>query len=282
LLPRWSLIAAGLALVILLAPAGLLWSLVHPPRPQGDAEPADHSLDAEHRRLTTEDGVELDAWTVSAREPTSSAIVVAHGYPADKADVLPLAAPLADDHHLVLFDHRGLGDSTGSSTLGIEEPHDVHAALHAARAIEGVDRVGLLGFSMGGAASIQAAAEAGVDALVAQAAYADLESLAPGAVPAGPLSGFLAWIMLGYADLIGLDADQARPVDAIGDVDAPILLVHGTDDRTIPPEHGHRLAEAAGPDAELWLVEGRAHGAAHVDPAWRDRVGGFLAEHLQG
>lgn len=278
---RWQIWLAVAALVlVLLVPAGMLWMLLHPPRAGGTTTPAELGLEAEHRRLTTSDDVELDAWIVEARNATSSAIVVAHGYPASKADVLPAVAFLARDHHLVLLDHRGLGDSEGRTTLGIREPLDVEAAVETARAIEGVERVGLLGFSMGGAAAIQAADEVDVDALVAQAAYAELEALAPDSFEGlGPLAHPLGAVMLFYGKLAGLDASQARPVDDIADVHAPILLIHGSDDETIDAEHAHRLAEAA-PEAEVWIVDGATHGAAALNPEWDARVGEFFGETL--
>ncbi|PSG97226.1 hypothetical protein BRD56_06075 [Thermoplasmatales archaeon SW_10_69_26] len=281
---RWKLLGwagAGLLTLVVLAPAGMLWMLLHPPQAGGTTTPVELGLAAEHRRLTTEDGVELDAWVVEAANETDSAIVVAHGYPASKADVLPAVAFLAGDHHLVLVDHRGLGDSEGSTTLGIEEPLDVQAGIEAARAIAGVDRVGLLGFSMGGAAAIQAADDADVDALVAQAAYADLGDLAAGSFEGlGPLAHPMGALMLFYGELAGLDPDRARPVEDIGDVEAPILLIHGSEDETIDADHGRRLAEAA-PEAELWIVDGGTHGAAALNPGWGDRVGAFFDDALE-
>lgn len=274
-------IAAVFLALVLLAPAGMLWMLRHPPRAGGTTTPAELGLDAEHRRLTTSDGLELDAWIVHARNATDSAIVAAHGYPADKADILPAIASLAEDHHLVLFDHRGLGESEGTTTLGVREERDVKAAIDAAHAIEGVEHVGLLGFSMGGAAVIQAAVEEPrVDAVLAQAAYADLASLAPGSFEGlGPLAHPLGWLMLTYAGWIGLDADRARPIDAIRNVTAPVLLIHGSEDETIDPEHSRRLAQAA-PDAELWIVDGATHGAAAMTPGWDERVRGFFDDAL--
>jgi pimeloyl-ACP methyl ester carboxylesterase len=281
---RWlvlGVVGVLLLAVVLLVPAGMLWMLLHPPQATGSTTPAELGLQAETRTLTTSDGVELAAWIIQAERDTDSAIVVAHGYPASKADVLPAVAFLAQDHHLVLVDHRGLGDSEGQTTLGIREPRDVDAALATAAAIDGVDRIGLLGFSMGAAAAIQTAAgDDRVDALVAQAAYAELESLAASSFDGtGPLASPLGWLVLAYADLLGLDADQAHPIDDVADVEAPILLVHGSKDETIGPDHARRLAAAA-PEAELWTVEGASHGAAALNPEWDARVDGFIDEAL--
>lgn len=281
---HWSTIAVLAAVVLallLLLPAGMLWMLRHPPRAEAGPTPDELGLEAEHTRLVTSDGVELDAWIVEAANETASAIVVAHGYPADKADLLPAVAFLAEHHHLVLLDHRGLGASEGQTTLGIEEDRDVQVGIEAALAIEDVERVGLLGFSMGGAASLQAAAdEPRIDAVLAQAAYADLASLASSSFGGlGPLAHPMGWLMLTYAGWIGLDHEEARPVEAIGDIEAPVLLVHGSDDATVGPEHAQRLAEAA-PTAELWIVDGATHGAAALNAEWGERVGAFFAEHL--
>lgn len=281
--PSWwplAALAGGLVLVVLLAPAGALYSLLHPPQVGGQTTPSDLGLDHEHRRLTTTDGVELDAWIVPAANDTDSAIVVAHGYPASKADVLPLAAPLADDHHLVLVDHRGLGNSTGQTTVGIREPLDVDAGIQAAADIDNVTTIGLLGFSMGGAASLQAGDDPRVDAIVTQAAYSDLESLASANFRGlGPLAGPMGSLLVTYAGWQGLEADQARPVDDIRELDIPVFLIHARDDSTIPLEHGQRLAEA-GPTAKLWVVDRSAHGTAHLHPDWEPRVRGFFHEHL--
>jgi pimeloyl-ACP methyl ester carboxylesterase len=65
--------------------------------------------------------------------------------------------------------------------------------------------------------------------------------------------------------------------DAIGELDVPILIVHGTDDPVVPVEHAHRIAERA-PAAELHIIEGAGHQLRKVPEAmiiverWLDRV----------
>jgi pimeloyl-ACP methyl ester carboxylesterase len=43
-----------------------------------------------------------------------------------------------------------------------------------------------------------------------------------------------------------------------GRIDAPILLVHDRNDRVVPIEHGHRLAQAM-PQSRLIQTEGLGH-----------------------
>jgi pimeloyl-ACP methyl ester carboxylesterase len=52
---------------------------------------------------------------------------------------------------------------------------------------------------------------------------------------------------------------------ALGDVQAPVLLVHGTADADVGPEHSDR-ALAALPEAELLSVDGGTHLATWTDP----------------
>jgi alpha-beta hydrolase superfamily lysophospholipase len=47
-------------------------------------------------------------------------------------------------------------------------------------------------------------------------------------------------------------------IAAIGHIDVPVLIVHGTADSVVPVQHAHLLAEAA-PDAELRIIEGAEH-----------------------
>jgi fermentation-respiration switch protein FrsA (DUF1100 family) len=58
----------------------------------------------------------------------------------------------------------------------------------------------------------------------------------------------------------------------------PLLLIHGDADRTVPIEDGRRLAAAAGPNTEHWIVAGADHSAAHatVPDEYERRVTGVL------
>ena len=47
--------------------------------------------------------------------------------------------------------------------------------------------------------------------------------------------------------------------DRLPDIDAPTLVLHGTDDPLIPPDNGRTLAERI-PGAKLLLLEGARHG----------------------
>ena len=73
---------------------------------------------------------------------------------------------------------------------------------------------------------------------------------------------------------------QFDAVSKIGQVDAPILMLHGSDDRTVPVELGRRLRDAA-PKGVTWgEVPGGTHSRLH-EQAWElylDSLRALIAE----
>ena len=66
----------------------------------------------------------------------------------------------------------------------------------------------------------------------------------------------LLYVRLRY----GLPLGAASPADGLRRSNVPVLLIHGTADRNIPPAHSERLLALHRPRVELW----RAPGAGHV------------------
>lgn len=78
-------------------------------------------------------------------------------------------------------------------------------------------------------------------------------------------------------------AKQASPITYITKDDPPSLIVHGTDDRTVPFDQGLRFYEAqkaAGLDTTFVKIEGGGHGIG--GPEVTSRVKAFFEKHLLG
>ncbi len=73
---------------------------------------------------------------------------------------------------------------------------------------------------------------------------------------------------------VGGDPRTTQPIAVIGLLeDLPLLLVHGSADRTLPLRDARRLAAAAPSGAQHLVVEGADHGLAHAtDPAGYERA----------
>lgn len=263
--------------------------LVHPGRALGGATPADVGLAYENASFSADAGA-LAAWWVPAENATGT-VVFLHGYGDSKAQAVPLLPFLHEaGYHVVAFDFRAHGESAGDvTTVGLDEVADVRAAIAFAQAKDpaAADDLALLGFSMGAATALNAAAVAPeVDVVVADSAFATLTNIASNSInhftdlprfPFGPLSVLMAgWI-------IGKSVGDNAPVRALASVSAPVLIIQGEEDViAFPDDDGRALAAAAPPGSQIWLVPGAAHVQAHaVAPAeYEARVATFLAQRL--
>ena len=229
------------------------------------------------------------AWAVDPRE----AILLLHGWSGSVTPDLVEYGPFLRRTAGVLgLDFRGHGGSDdGPTTFGLLEVEDVAGAL-AWLGERGIRRVALVGSSMGGITAIAAVAVLGDGRLAA----ADRDIHAPAAAVDAPRPRICAVVadsvapelavpvasrlrvpfgrrIAGHAfermaRHVGGDPRATQPIDVIGLLeDVPLLLVHGSADRTLPLRDAQRLADAAPPGSRHLVVEGADHGRAHaVDP----------------
>ena len=232
----------------------------------------------------------------SNRRPPKGTVFVLHGI-GDRKDKVPYllwARVLAQaGYRAVLVDLRGHGRSTGRyMSYGVHESHDMAQLLDAFEE-QGLvyGPVGVWGISYGGAVAIQwAAIDPRVKAIVAFEPFCTLRDAVRDFAPV-VLGGwsfiaqppFVRAVTNAAAALAGFDPDDANPLRAITRTDAPVLLVHGTRDRHLPPRHSERLHDAAPDHSELLLVEGDGHltlWVRHLDDL-RVRVADFFDAHLR-
>jgi dipeptidyl aminopeptidase/acylaminoacyl peptidase len=277
-LALYASLVVGVVLVASLASFALA---VRPPRLTVPLRPDDYRLPVERVSIRADDGVELAGWFLP--RPGAPAVVLLHGYPAEKADLLPLASALASEFATLLVDQRYFGDSEGrATTLGFRERQDLKRMLDFLEA-RGATAVGVFGFSLGGAVALLAAAEdPRIRALVAYAPFADLRMLGHelygwmglGRYPF--VEAMLVWSRL----LFGADITRPSPAQAAARVTVPVLLVHSRQDEQIPFRHAEQLraALAANPRAEFEFMDRGRHG--ELGPGFERRLAGFLRRAL--
>lgn len=276
----WRLIAypallfAGLSFLF-------FWLYSHPKRYPGALHPGTFGLKYEPLKLTTSDGVELDAWFVP-NAASKKAVVICHGYPMDKSDVLGLTEFLAGDFNLLYFDFRATGRSRGFfATGGARETRDIDAALKFLNG-RGFAGAGLFGFSMGGAAALLSENPA-VKARALDSPYADLGGQLNyifggwGALRAPLVALLKGWSLL----VMGVNVNSVSPVRNAGALAAPLLLIHGEEDTAVPPGNS-RAIKAAAPAAELWLIPRAGHGETRLlsGGEYEKRVTAFFRKSL--
>jgi len=291
--------------------------LLAAPRTMPDEDALGPALDAlggEVVRVRSRDGLRLSArWLPAERaEPPDTwqpdphdAILLLHGWSGSCApDVVEYGPFLRRTAGVLGLDFRGHGESDPApTTFGLQEVEDVAGAL-AWLGERGIERVALVGISMGGGTAIAAVAVLGDGSL--QSADADPAAAAHVAPPRrprivavvadsatpelaipiatrlrGPATGFVARRLLDAASrTLGADPRETEPLRVVGLLEGtPLLLISGDADSTVPIEDARRLAAAA-PDGTTHLIIPLAeHSRAHAtDP---DRYASHVTDHLR-
>lgn len=148
---------------------------------------------------------------------------------------------------VLAVDYRGFGKSTAtlpSETLAYE---DARAAWEwLGRQYPDRPRY-IFGHSLGGAIAIDLAA----------AVTDESGTLVEGTFTSIPdVVSSYKWGWLAFKPLITQRFEAVQRVSRVG---SPLLVVHGSDDRTIAPDLGHRLYEAATGSKRFELVQGGTH-----------------------
>jgi fermentation-respiration switch protein FrsA (DUF1100 family) len=189
--------------------------------------------EAEEHVLTTADGEKVIVWHVPAR-PGLAVVIY---FPGNGDFLAALAGHFrsitADGTGLVALSYRGYAGSSGRpSEQGLLR--DAAAAYAFAAARYGAERIVPWGFSLGSGVAVAVTADRPVGKIILEAPYTSLADVA----------GSLFW----FAPVRWLIRDPFRSDLRIVRVMAPLLVMHGGRDATIPIRFGERLfALARGP-----------------------------------
>lgn len=212
--------------------------------------PARLGLHACEVRIPTSNGKHLFGWFIAAAD-VAPAVVVMHGWGANASLMLAVAQPLHEAGFAVLLlDARGHGRSDDDGFASLPRfAEDIEHGLDWLRRHPGIDaaRCAVLGHSVGaGAALLAASRRTDVAAVVSVSAFAHpgellRRMLAQRRIPYAPVG----WYVLHYVQhVIGYRFDDIAPVNTITRVRCPVLLVHGTEDQTVPFDDARRIVAA--------------------------------------
>ena len=282
------LLVIPVLLIAALAWLGSNYLLARRPPDKADS-PANYELTAEAAEFRAGDGVTLRGWYIPAGDSLKTVIVCSGANGSLDADMHVAPWLHAAGFNVLLFNWRAHGDSAGEVvTLGFNERYDLIAAVRFVK-LKGAERVGVLGFSMGGTVAVAAAAVyEDVNAVVADSPFVYVLSAVAGGllergVPEG-LSFLLARVFVVTACLrtrLNLfDIDLVRWIQRVAP--RPLLLIFGEQDVIVPKSEVDVLFARAGEPKEVWRVPEAAHRNIHVrqPEEYRRRILDFFNRHL--
>jgi pimeloyl-ACP methyl ester carboxylesterase len=284
-LRRLALAALALLLFVLLAALAAGWFLT---RPQNSAVPAPASP-GRVVRLVANDGVPIIGSYWPGAHADGPAILLLHGINNTRDRLSRQALWLNGLGYAVLaVDFRGHGESGAvQRSFGWEESRDARAAVAFLRAGSPHRRIGVIGVSLGGAASLTGPeGPLPVEAMVLQAVYPDLRTAIANRI-ARVGGRWIAWLgepLLSYQawPRYGVSPALIAPIAGIARYPGRVLIIGGTADRDTAAADTLALYAAAAGPKELWLIEGADHLATSIlwSDDYRRRVGAFFARSL--
>ena len=230
------------------------------------------------------DGTEV-CWT---SQGSGDAVLLAMGHAFTKEFWFRVAPVLAESYRVITFDNRGVGATrwAGGDFTIRDLADDAVAVLDAA----GVDRAHIYGASMGGGTVVEMALvyPERVRSLILGCTTAKRATPVPdrGLIRLVPIAVLKKGATAGLYGSRPVSAERKREdqqvldamrvthkgiwaqqravalydsVDRVGDIKAPTLVIHGTEDNAVPYANGQQLA-AAIPGAKLVTLEGSGHG----------------------
>lgn len=261
----------ALALVVLVGYLGLDYQhrqVFKPERARGKLhpDPSIHGVEFHDVCFAGADGQQLHGWWLPC-DAAAATLLFCHG---NRGNLAGRTESCVFYRRLGLnvfaFDYRGYGHSPGRPTeAGLYA--DAAAAWRYLRDERGIaaSDIAILGRSLGGAVVCHLAGQVRPAAVIIESTFTSIRDLAKELYPRLP-----HW---------GLDRIRFDNAGRIANIDAPLLLVHSTEDQVIGFHHGEMLASLAHPEHRFVTISG-AHSDGHLSS--KDAYATPLREFLCG
>lgn len=278
----WRLAAFGTA-GIALAFGGVVFGgaayLLRRRKPDPFDPPTNYNISYQDVSFLSRDGIRLRGWWLPAAgdgDQVLGTIIVCAGQDGSmEGDTAQVVALHRAGFNVLMFDWRGHGRSEGELvTMGALEVNDLLGAVDYLDEQRGIKRVGVLGFSMGGAVALLTAAEsARIATVVADSPYTELSSVLQHWAASKHLPSALIKMVISAASLLSkAPLDEVRPRAVTHQLlSLPILIIYGAADHLVQAHEIEPLLRAL-PCAIGWRVSGVGHrGAYRSQPDEYDR-----------
>jgi pimeloyl-ACP methyl ester carboxylesterase len=228
----------------------------------------------------------ISGWLIRGSE-SKGVVLLLHGVRSNRKQMIPRARWLERlGYSVLLVDLPAHGESPGKHiTFGYNESKAVDASVaFLAREFPGKP-VGIIGVSLGAAATALANPEKTPSVVVLESMYPTIEDAVSDRLSlrfgkAGPwLAPLLLWQLPFRLDIA---VKSLRPIDHLKNRGYALLIASGNMDAHTRLAEAKAIYRNASPPKAFWQVDGAAHvDLFDYDPeSYERRVGSFLGEHL--
>jgi pimeloyl-ACP methyl ester carboxylesterase len=230
------------------------------------------------------DGGVLEVWRIEPQSPSRGLVVLAHGWSRNRDRMVSRARIFAKwGFTTVLHSARDHGDSSRRRFMNaVKFAEDIEAVINWLG-----QPVILYGHSIGSAGAIIAASRnpGKVRILFMEGSYAyTREALLSLYRWVNPFFGIcfgpmiLFWLNLFYGNRL----DTVSPARLAEDIQIPVMLIHGENDRRFPLAFALELKRSFAPgQVALYVAQGVGHSDSSRTPGYEAAIKSFLDRHLK-
>ncbi|MFQ5877301.1 MAG: alpha/beta fold hydrolase [Acidobacteriota bacterium] len=213
----------------------------------------------ENVEIVTADGVRLGGWLLTGRDRAPRPVLIY--FYGGAQTVLEAALELYSlakglDADVLSVDYRGYGFSEGVPSMAALSRDSLRIYDYVARTLPDDRPVFVAGRSMGTIPALSLAARRPIAGLILVSPFTSRQEVV------SYWESRMPWYKRAFVRLRPERARQGwkEPVELVADVEAPILVIHGSEDRTFPLAMGRRMLDEAGSARKVWSpVDGGGH-----------------------
>ncbi len=244
--------------------------------------PADHNIEFEEVSIPTKNNKNLYGWWIKANK-TAPTIILMHGWGRNIGRLMPYINSLqGKGFNLLAFDSRNHGSSDNDDFSSmVKFAEDICASIDfiEQKPCAEKNNISLIGLSIGGAASIYAAAhDPRIKKIITIGAPSNPADVMAIHIRKKHVPQPLIWLVFEFMQYkIGKRFSEIAAEKNIFKTKAKVFLIHGTLDKVVPFSQSDLLLKASNPkQSELWAINGKGHSNCHYEVGFWDRVLKFL------
>lgn len=276
-------------LLLLLLSCAMIWlagtALSHSvQRPIGELPTA---LQGRNVTFASASGATIHGWLIEG-QAGKGAVILMHGVRDSRLSMLERARFLAAAGYAVLlFDFQAHGESQGEQiTFGYLESRDAQAAVKFMRDLFPTKKIGIIGVSLGGAATLLAEPRVEANAIVIEMVYPTIRQAIDNRLKyhlGGWAHALTPLFLMQLKPRLGIEPETLQPISKIGGITTPKLIIAAAEDKHTPLIESQDLFNAAQQPKELWIVPGARHEDLYrfAKQDYEQHILSFFAQTLQ-